>query len=95
MNRPVVALVLIVGLFLWGCNTPTPSIPPGVNPDELLEQIDRRGRGEETLPAPPEADATTLGDVMKVTVMVTGYCLVGTFYLALLALKGLAQSGRL
>jgi hypothetical protein len=63
MKRPLLTAV-VAALFVTGCATQHPLLPPGEDPNALAEAITRRGQGNASAePQPPQP--TTVGDYVR------------------------------
>jgi hypothetical protein len=80
MKRPVVVVLLTLSLLTQSCTNLQPSLPADEDPDQLVEEIVQRGKGEAP-PAPPPPEGTpVLGYCLKTSARVTATCAVLALY---------------
>jgi hypothetical protein len=95
MMRPLLVAVLSMALLACGCASRPALLPPGEDPNQLVESIAQKGRGE----APVEPDPTgsfLLADCLKTGAKVSETCLlvcgVLVFLAAQIAARGSSAS---
>jgi hypothetical protein len=87
MKRPVVVAALIAALLLPGCTNSRSLLPPGEDPNRLVEAIAQKGRGDTPI-EPDPAGSFLLADCLKTGVKVSECCLLICGVLAYAIAKG-------
>jgi hypothetical protein len=90
MKRPLVVAVLTATLFINACAPHQDVLPPGEDPNQLVEAIVKRGQGEGPPAEPAPPGSPVLGNCLETGVKVCATCLAVSLFLGLLV--GLAAS---
>jgi len=65
MPRPILVILLTLSLLVNGCASQQTRLPPGEDPDRLVEVIARRGQGEGPPVDPGPPGSPVLGNCLK------------------------------
>jgi hypothetical protein len=77
MKRPLVVAMLTVALLLMGCASEQTSLPPGIDPDRLVETFVRNGQDPEPAPVKPRPPAIpSLDSCVHVLALAGAACVV-------------------